>query len=868
MSQAGLLKQSGNGGVPTNVPISFVTDSGTAVSVGNVLDVFGGLGITTSGAGQVITITNTNSASITVNADIGSATPAAGVLTLVGSGSITTVAAGSTVTTQLQGLTNHNVLIGAGTTTITKVAPSATVGIPLISQGAAADPIFGTVSVAGGGTGATSLTGVLTGNGTSPMTASPVTQYDVLVGAASNLVGSVGPGTAGQVLQSGGNAANPAYSTATYPSVASGAGTILRADGTNWLATTATYPNTTTTNQILYSSSNNIIGGLGTANKGILTTNGTGVPGFTTLPSDGQLLIGSGAGVPAAATLTAGTGVTITNASNSITIGLSAALASVYQTNSGNAIPAAGVLSVLGTGAVTTSGSGSTISINVPASIATLTPDLNFNGTAGTAISGTASNINVLGATPATATVTETYNSTGAATGSLKVEHRAWQTPFVVDASTTPGARGTFSTIASAIAAASSGQTVFIRAGTYTENLTLKAGVNLIAFKGTEQNNSVQISGKMTANFSGTGVILSNIDFTNTGDNILLFSGSSITALQFENCFFSAVNTTAISITNSNASAFLKFNNTTLNLETTGIAYYVSTGAAQVFFYYCTLGNTGSSTTASTNSANPVVYRWCTISTPLATSGTGLLDLRFCDVATGNTTAITTAGTGTLEVFETFINSGLATAISVGSGTTARVHGGVIASTNTNTISGAGTLEYEGVSLYYGVGGAFAATTTKGMFFRPGITLSQNQPAFSYIPSAQQNNCTGDGTTVTVVLDSKIFDQANNFGANTFTAPYTGKYQLSATVVTTNIGPGHTSGQMNIVTTNRTYLGTVCSPAATRNNGNTFSHTLSVLADMNAGDTARVTIQYSNSTKTINVGGGSPNTVFTGVLIC
>lgn len=70
------------------------------------------------------------------------------------------------------------------------------------------------------------------------------TQYDVIVGAGANSVGSVGTGSAGQVLQSGGNAANPAYSTATYPATATGTGKILRADGTNWAASTATYPDT------------------------------------------------------------------------------------------------------------------------------------------------------------------------------------------------------------------------------------------------------------------------------------------------------------------------------------------------------------------------------------------------------------------------------------------------------------------------------------------------------------------------------------------------------------------------------------------------------------------------------------------------
>lgn len=71
--------------------------------------------------------------------------PAAnGSVTMSGSGSITTVGGTNQLTTQLTGLTNHAVLVGAGTTTITKVGPSATTGAPLISGGAAADPGFST----------------------------------------------------------------------------------------------------------------------------------------------------------------------------------------------------------------------------------------------------------------------------------------------------------------------------------------------------------------------------------------------------------------------------------------------------------------------------------------------------------------------------------------------------------------------------------------------------------------------------------------------------------------------------------------------------------------------------------------------------
>lgn len=120
----------------------------------------------------------------------GAIAPVANNINTVGTGSITIAGAGSTLTTQLTGLTNHNVLVGAGTATITNVAPSATSGVPLISQGAAADPAFGTAVVAGGGTGATSfnINGVVISNTatTTPLAALTLTNGQVVIGSTGN----------------------------------------------------------------------------------------------------------------------------------------------------------------------------------------------------------------------------------------------------------------------------------------------------------------------------------------------------------------------------------------------------------------------------------------------------------------------------------------------------------------------------------------------------------------------------------------------------------------------------------------------------------------------------------------------------------
>jgi len=273
----------------------------------------------------------------------GAVSPTANNINTVGTGSITIAGnpGTSTLTTQLTGLTNHAVQVGAGTATLTQVGPTATVG---------------------------------------------------------------------QVLQSAGLAADPAYSTATYPL-------------------------TTTINQILYSSAANTVTGLAAANRAVYTSGATGIPVATALATDGQLIIGSTAGAPAAATLTAGTGISITNGSNSISIAVNGSTVGETITgNSGGALsPTAGNWNVLGastaagTTPVTTSGAVSTLTVNVQKAQAIAATDAtkvglaNFNstqfavdangfvstsgtgilntltGNSGGAISPTAGNINTLG---------------------------------------------------------------------------------------------------------------------------------------------------------------------------------------------------------------------------------------------------------------------------------------------------------------------------------------------------------------------------------------------------------------------------------------------------------------------------------------
>jgi hypothetical protein len=95
-------------------------------------------------------------------------------------------------------LSQHYVVIGAANNNVSALAPSATSGVALISQGSSADPVFGTVVVAGGGTGATSFTAY-----------APVLAGTTSTGAFQSA--STGLSTAGYVLTSNGDSAVPSF---------------------------------------------------------------------------------------------------------------------------------------------------------------------------------------------------------------------------------------------------------------------------------------------------------------------------------------------------------------------------------------------------------------------------------------------------------------------------------------------------------------------------------------------------------------------------------------------------------------------------------------------------------------------------------
>lgn len=132
-----------------------------------------------------------------------------------------------------------------------------------------------------------------------------------------------------------------------------------------------------------------------------------------------------------------------------------------------------------------------------------------------------------------------------------------------------------FLTVQKAIDVAGSGDTVFIWPGTYTENITFKAGVYVTS----PVRYGVYLIGNHVANFTGTVVLDGIVLQSSTGDT-LTFSGSGAQNFQLSGSSINAGTGNAINWTNTNAASQILFEDGTSNVSTSGASARCFTSSA------------------------------------------------------------------------------------------------------------------------------------------------------------------------------------------------------------------------------------------------------------------------------------------------
>lgn len=153
---------------------------------------------------------------------------------------------------------------------------------------------------------------------------------------------------------------------------------------------------------------------------------------------------------------------------------------------------------------------------------------------------------------------------------------------------------------------------------------------------------------------------------------------------------------------------------------------------------------------------------------------------------------------------------------------------------------------------------------------RTGILKMPDQPAFFAHNAATVTNQTGNGATVTVPFGTEISDRGSCFASNTLTVPANagGLWDFAGQVTISDLTAAMNQYLVRLVTSNRTYV--LASGDEVHVAGGIARINWKVTnADMDAGDTATVTLQVSGGAgDTADIFGiaTNPQTFFAGRL--
>ena len=145
-----------------------------------------------------------------------------------------------------------------------------------------------------------------------------------------------------------------------------------------------------------------------------------------------------------------------------------------------------------------------------------------------------------------------------------------------------------------------------------------------------------------------------------------------------------------------------------------------------------------------------------------------------------------------------------------------------------------------------------------------GAVTKPLQPAFNVNNSAAQTNI-ASGANITFDTERDYGAGNDHFGSNTFTAPVTGKYQLNLQLRLGQIDSASNYVFPQLETSNRSYQA-IFDPSQSNGDLTYFYFSISVMADMDANDTADVHFYYSGGAQQVDTDAGG--TSFSGALIC
>jgi hypothetical protein len=374
-------------------------------------------------------------------------------------------------------------------------------------------------------------------------------------------------------------------------------------------------------------------------------------------------------------------------------------------------------------GTISFTGSGSTLNIDTTTTPIIIVETLSDDN--GNKVTPTGNNIQLVGhVVEQGSTKFSTVTWAGSDTHLLNINPMS-SSRWIVDPL---GFNGTHTTIEAAELSATSGDTIFILPGTYTPSggvLTLRPGINLTAWQTDADNGTVIINGTCTMTAAGT-VVMNGIRLQTNNNFLLAVTGSAASAVNLNNCYLNCTNNTGISFTSSNAGASISLHDCNGNLGTTGIKIFDQTSPGILSFTRSSFGNSGASITPSTCSAGVNFLLYSNILCAMTFSGTSsfVWEYSICDTSSQNISSVIAGGSGPQGIEFCKINAGTASGVSIS--TSATIRASEITSSNTNAITGGGTLVYAGL-IFPGSSSTVNTTTQTTIVTGPILNLNSVQ---------------------------------------------------------------------------------------------------------------------------------------------
>lgn len=384
-------------------------------------------------------------------------------------------------------------------------------------------------------------------------------------------------------------------------------------------------------------------------------------------------------------------------------------IATQYNADTGNAVPSAGVLSLLGQQAGT-----------VPVMVTT------------------------------------------ASGSTLNVEDRTWLTQYVVDQSSTVGLRGTYTTIQAAVTAATAPANVYIRPGLYVENVTMKDGVNLIGLS-KFSTTICKLTGKITI---GSGALCRVVSMTLAGNNDYFCVNTSAN-ITFDECLI--ITSVGDGISNSSGTVTL---NSCTGVSITNGAYFTNSNGT-ITFADGNFGATGGTSTHTGSGGITFISTRFEQDINYANSSSGSIrafNTAFGNQA--RAFHLTISGDSIInEFFNCSFESDAGTSITCNTPAVVTLSSCNIFSSATSVIDGTGTVHYSGIS--FSSTSSHISTTTQqpGMISNDRKTVV-TPGAYPYTTAAQDNLIIVDSSVARTIipLANPLVGQTHTIKDNGFLA--------------------------------------------------------------------------------------------------